>query len=173
MSVLQFHGELVGGFVGGGFGFGGEVEDEALEDEEFVGGGAAEFEVGAGYEADGAGEFAAGFVAAGLFDEVFGGEGRHAEALPEDLPDGAGVADVFLGDDEHLAEGAGEHVEMADGGVFATVGGVEEAVEEEEGAGAVFGADGVGELVEAALLGGEDHGFYVAEGDAVLGEGLC
>src|ERR1700687_4866804 len=33
---LEFHGELVGRFVGGGFGFGGEVEDEALEDEEFV-----------------------------------------------------------------------------------------------------------------------------------------
>jgi len=79
-----------------------------------------------------------------------------------------GVAHVFLGDDEHLAEGAGEHVEMADGGVFSAVGGVEEAVEEEEGAGAVLGADGVGELVEAALLGGEDHGFYVAEGDAVF-----
>jgi len=40
---LEFHGELVGGVVGGGFGFGGEVEDKALEDEEFVGGGAAEF----------------------------------------------------------------------------------------------------------------------------------
>ena len=53
-KILEFHGELVG-FVGGGFGFGGEVEDEALEDEEFVGGGAAEFEVGAGYEADGSG----------------------------------------------------------------------------------------------------------------------
>jgi hypothetical protein len=26
-SRLQFHGELVGGFVGGGFGLGGEVED--------------------------------------------------------------------------------------------------------------------------------------------------
>ena len=39
-----------------------------------------------------------------------------------------------------------------------------------EGAGAVLGADGVGELVEAALLGGEDHGFYVAEGDPVAGE---
>jgi hypothetical protein len=51
---------------------------------------------------------------------------------------------------------------MADGGVFATVGGVEEAVEEEEGAGAVAERDGVGEFVEAALLGGEDHGFYVA-----------
>jgi hypothetical protein len=25
--MLKFHGELVGGFVGGGFGFGGEVED--------------------------------------------------------------------------------------------------------------------------------------------------
>ncbi len=64
------------------FGFGGEVEDEALEDQQFVGGAAAEFEVGAGYQADGAGEFAAGFVAAGLLDEVFGGEGGHAEALP-------------------------------------------------------------------------------------------
>ena len=30
---LKFHGELVGGFVGGGFGFGGEVEDEALEEQ--------------------------------------------------------------------------------------------------------------------------------------------
>ena len=37
-----------------------------------------------------------------------------------------------------------------------------------EGAGAVFGGDGVGELVEGALLGGEDHGFDVAEGDAVF-----
>ena len=37
-----------------------------------------------------------------------------------------------------------------------------------EGAGAVLGADGVGEFVEAALLGGEDHGFYVAEGDSVF-----
>ncbi len=46
--------------------------------------------------------------------------------------------------------------------------GVEEAVEEEQGAGAVLGGDGVGELVEAALLGGEDHGFYVAEGYAVF-----
>lgn len=43
------------GFVGGGFGFGGEVEDEALKDEEFVGGAATEFEVGAGYHADRAG----------------------------------------------------------------------------------------------------------------------
>ncbi len=34
-----------------GLGFGGEIEDHALENEEFVGGGAAEFEVGAGYEA--------------------------------------------------------------------------------------------------------------------------
>ena len=127
------------GVVGGGFGFGGEVEDEAFEDEEFVGGAGAEFEVGAGYEAEGAGEVAAGFVAAGLLDEVFGGEGWHAEALPEDGPDGAGVAHVFLGDDEHLAEGAGEHVEVADGRVFAAVGGVEEAVEEREGAGAVAG----------------------------------
>src|SRR5216683_860449 len=140
---LEFHGELVGGFVGGGFGFGGEVEDEALEDEEFVGGAGEEFEVGAGYEADGAGEFAAGFVAAGLLDEVFGGEGGHAEALPQDLPDGAGVTDVLLGDDEHLAEGAGEHVEVADGRVFAAVGGVEEAVEEEEGAGESGSAVGV------------------------------
>ena len=41
-----------------------------------------------------------------------------------------------------------------------------------EGAGAVLGADGVGELVEGALLGGEDHGFDVAEGDAIFGEGL-
>ena len=57
---------------------------------------------------------------------------------------------------------------MADGRVFSAVGGVEETVEEEEGAGAVFGADGVGEFVEAALLGGEDHGFYVAEGDPVF-----
>ena len=160
----------MGGLVEAGFWLGGEIEDETLEDEEFVGGGTAEFEVGAGYEADGASEFAAGFVAAGLFDEVFGGEGRHAEALPEDLPDGAGVAHVFFGDDEHLAEGAGEHVEMADGGVFAAVGGVEETVEEEESAGAVFGADGVGEFVEAALFGGEDHGFYVAEGDGGEGE---
>lgn len=72
----------MGGVVGGGFGFAGEVEDEALEDQEFVGGAAAEFEVGAGDEADGAGELAAGFVAAGLLDEVFGGEGGHAEALP-------------------------------------------------------------------------------------------
>ena len=72
----------MGGVVGGGFGFGGEVEDESFEDEEFVGGAGAEFEVGAGYQADGAGEVAAGFVAAGLLDEVFGGEGRHAEALP-------------------------------------------------------------------------------------------
>ena len=78
----QFHGELVGGVVVVGFGFGGEVEDEAFQDQEFVGRAAAEFEVGAGYEADGAGEFAAGFVAAGLLDEGFGGEGRHAEALP-------------------------------------------------------------------------------------------
>ena len=149
-----------------GLGFGGEGEDEALEDEALVGRGGAEFEVGAGDEAEGAGEVAAGFVAAGLADEVFGGEGRHAEALPEDGPDGAGVADVFFEDDEHLAEGAGEHVEVADGGVFAAVGGVEEAVEEGEGAGAVAAADGVGELVEGALLGGEDHGFDVAEGDA-------
>ena len=79
---LELYGELVGGFVGVGLGFGGEVEDEALEDEEFVGGAGAEFEVGARYEADGSGELAAGFVAAGLLDEVFGGEGGHAEALP-------------------------------------------------------------------------------------------
>ena len=44
-------------------------------------------------------------------------------------------------------------------------------MEEEEGAGTVFGTDGVGELVEAALLGGEDHSFYVAEGDSVFGDG--
>jgi hypothetical protein len=81
-SILQLHGELVGGEVGGGGGFGGEGEDEAFEDEEFVGGGATEFEVGLGDEAEGAGKRGAGFVAAGLADEVFGGEGRHAEALP-------------------------------------------------------------------------------------------
>ena len=167
--ILKFHGELVGGFVGVCFGFGGEVEDEALEDEEFVGGGAAEFEVGAGYEADCAGKFAAGFVATGLLDEVFCRERWHAEALPENLPDSARVAYVFLRDNEHLAESAGEHVEVADGGVFGAVGGVEEAVEEEEGTGAVLGADGVGELVEVALFCGKDHGFYVAEGDAVAG----
>ena len=84
------------GGVGGVGGLGGEGKDEAFEDEEFVGGGAAEFEVGAGDQAEGAGEFAAGFVAAGLADEVFGGERRHAEALPEDGPDGAGVAHVLL-----------------------------------------------------------------------------
>ena len=38
-----------------------------------------------------------------------------------------------------------------------------------EGAGAVALRYGVGEFVEAALFGGEDHGFYVAEGDAVAG----
>src|SRR6266851_805684 len=111
LRMSEFHGELVGGFVGGGFGFGGEIEDEALEDEEFVGRAAAEFEVGAGYKADCAGKFAAGF------------------------------------------EGAGEHVEMADGGVFSAVGGVEESVEKQQGAGSVLRADGVGELIEAALLG--------------------
>ena len=41
-----------------------------------------------------------------------------------------------------------------------------------ESAGAVALRDCVGQFVEAALLGGEDHGFYVAEGDAVAGEGL-
>ena len=91
--------------------------------------------------------------------------------MPEDLPDGSGVADVFFGDDEHLAEGAGEHVEVADGCVFAAVGGVEEAVEEERGLGGGLWRDGVGELVEAALFGGEDHGFYVAKGYAVLARG--
>ena len=63
---------------------------------EFVGGGAAEFEVGAGYEADGAGEFATGFVAAGLFDEVFGGEGGHAEALPIGLAQMARGSPTFF-----------------------------------------------------------------------------
>src|ERR1035437_2275151 len=121
VNPLQLHRELVDGGVGGVGGFGSEGEDEAFEDEEFVGGGAAEFEVGASDEAEGAGEFAAGFVAAGLADEVFGGEGRHAEALPENGPDGAGVAHILLEDDEHLAEGAGEHVEVSDGGIFSAV----------------------------------------------------
>lgn len=31
--VLQLHGELVGGFVEGGFGFAGEVKDKTLEDQ--------------------------------------------------------------------------------------------------------------------------------------------
>jgi hypothetical protein len=31
-ATSQLHGELVGGVVGGGFGFGGEVEDKALQD---------------------------------------------------------------------------------------------------------------------------------------------
>jgi hypothetical protein len=55
VSFVQFHGELVGRFVGHGFGFGGEIEDEALQNQQIVGGARAEFEVGAGYEADGAG----------------------------------------------------------------------------------------------------------------------
>ena len=131
----EIDGELWGGFKGGaGGGVGGEIEDEAFEDEALGDGGAAEVEVGAGDEAEGAGEIAAGFVASGLADEVFGGEGGHAEALPERLPDGAGVADVFFEDDEHLAEGAGKHVEVADSGIFATVRGVEQAVEEGDSA---------------------------------------
>ena len=61
---------------------------------------------------------------------------------------------------------------MSDGGIFTTIGGVEQTVEQKQGAGAVLGGDGVGEFVQAALLGGEDHGFDVAEGDAIFGEGL-
>ena len=44
-------------------------------------------------------------------------------------------------------------------------------MQQKQGAGAVVLADGVGELVEGALLGGEDEGFYVAEGDVVAGDG--
>ena len=167
---LELHGELVVGVVGAGLGIAGEVEDEALEDEAFGDGGGTELEVGAGDEAEGTGEVAAGFIAASLADDVVGGEGRHAEALPERLPDGAGVADVCFEDDEHLAKGAGEHVEVADGGIVAAVGGVEQAVQEQERArGRSRRADGVGELVKRALLGREDHGFDVAEGDAGVG----
>lgn len=64
---IRVHGELVG-LEGGGFWFGRDVYDYALQNEEFVGGAAAEFEVGAGNQADGSGEFAAGFVAAGVYD---------------------------------------------------------------------------------------------------------
>jgi hypothetical protein len=32
LAGLEIHGELVGGFIGGGFGFSGEIEDKALED---------------------------------------------------------------------------------------------------------------------------------------------
>jgi len=69
----------------------------------------------------------------------------------------------FFQDDEHLAEGASQHVEVSDGRVFAAVGGVEQAVEEKQRTGAVVLADGVGELVERTLLGGEDEGLHVAE----------
>ena len=41
-------------------------------------------------------------------------------------------------------------------------------MEKEEGARTVFGADGVGELVEAALFSGEDHSFDIAERDPVF-----
>ena len=153
-------------------GLGGEFVNEALEDKALVGRRRAELEIGAGDKAQGAGEFAAALVAARLADEIVGGEGRHAEALPQRLPDGARVAHVLLEDHEHLAEGAGEHVEVADGGVFASVGAVEQALQQGERADAVAGADRVSELVERALLGGEDHGFDVAEGDAATAEGV-
>ncbi len=48
---LKLHGELSGCADGLGFGFSGQVEDEAFEDEELVGGAGAQFKVGAGDEA--------------------------------------------------------------------------------------------------------------------------
>ncbi len=61
---------------------------------------------------------------------------------------------------------------MSDGGVLACVGAVEQAVKQGQRAGAVAGADGVGEFVKGALFGAEDHGFDVAEGDASASEGV-
>src|SRR6185312_5319775 len=66
--LLQFHGKLktCEGCGGGGRGgFGGKRQHQAFQHEAFVGRGAAQFEIGAGDEAEGAGEVAAGFVAAG------------------------------------------------------------------------------------------------------------
>src|SRR5579859_4775153 len=82
-TASDLEGELRRGPGGDGLGLGGEVVDEALEDEALVGGRGAQLEVGAGDEAQGAGEVAAALVAAGLADEVVGCEGRDAEALPE------------------------------------------------------------------------------------------
>src|SRR6185437_12760874 len=104
-------------------GLGGEIVDKTLEDQALVGRGGAQLEVGAGDEAEVAREVAAVLVAAGLANEVIGREGRNAESLPKGLPDGALVADVLLKDHEHLAEGAGQHVEVTDGRVLACVAG--------------------------------------------------
>ena len=98
-----------------GLGFACELVDELLKDNPLVGGRGAELRIGAGDEAEGAGELAAGFVASGLADQIIGGEGGHAEALPQGLPDGARVADILFQNHKHLAEGTGEHVEVADG----------------------------------------------------------
>ena len=55
---------------------------------------------------------------------------------------------------------------MADGGVLAAVGAVQQAVEQGQGPHPVVGADGVGQFVKRPLLGTQHHGLHVAQRDA-------
>ena len=106
----------------------GETKNEPLEDEAFVCGAGAEFDVGAGDEFEAAGEIGTIAVTAGLRDECVSGEGSDAEAGPEDLPHCALIADLLLVEHEHLPEGFCEGEDVTDGGVLSALAGVQEAV---------------------------------------------
>src|SRR4051812_23954588 len=56
---------------------------------------------------------------------------------------------------------------MGKGCVF-SIAAAEDGSEYFEGAGAVAGGDCIGQFIEGSLLSGENHGFYVAQGDTLF-----
>src|SRR5436309_458074 len=60
---------------------------------------------------------------------------------------------------------------MSDGGLLAFASG-ENCIQNFQCADAIFGGDRVGQFIQRPLLGGEHHGFYIAESDALLIAGV-
>ena len=60
---------------------------------------------------------------------------------------------------------------MPDSGLFA-VARRQDCIQNLQRANALFGRDGVGQLIQRTLLGRQHHGFYVAERDTVFGAGV-
>src|SRR5258708_11113721 len=149
-------------------GLGGQLQHQLIHAQVFADRIRAWGEVGFGYQPDCAREFAAGFVAPRLFDDVVGGEWRHAEALPQRRPKHPVVAGVALENDQHLAKGFRQHVDVADGSFLAVAGG-QDCIQHFQGAHAIFRGDGVGQFIQGPLLGGEHNGLPVAQRYAVLG----
>ena len=87
--------------------------------------------------------------------------------MPQRLPDRARVANIFFENHQHLAKGAGQHVDVSNGGFFALFA-RQHCVEHRQRAHRVLGGDGIGKLVERPLLGREHHSLHVADRDSLL-----